>query len=512
MKKYLCALAVVLCAIAFVSSVQADVWIDDNVKTEGKVGEYYEADLHFYCNDVGAYLDSYGIEENKLPPGIIKGNMGNGWIRIYGTPTKAGKYTFSASANNSRYVGTSKKYTVEIKAKELSITTTSLPGGTVGKYYDADLEASGGVSSWSYTGSLPEGLSLSSISGRISGYPEEAGRFPITVEISSGGITATKDFTIVISESGGDREQKEEQQTKSGPSIYPSDMPSSLYACHYRLSYWFISRYTDTIELERALVGKNKSYKFGVLSDGIYELEFTGVPDWLEQKRSIYAREYAGTPSETGTYEITATASNAYGQDTKKFIIKVGTDPIISHVTLGPSIFPEMECVRTLGETYIKQDEEDGGEYFIGYGTRPMSWEVVKGSLPDGLSLDASYREDTDKERCYLVGTTTKVGKYDFTIRLSNSEGYYDEDFSVTIKEASKEDEPETDTPVTDNPSTDTPATEPPAKETPTPDTPDKPVSGDVTPSPSGGSGGGCNSGLGILGLALVAVLFRRSR
>jgi len=66
----------------------------------------------------------------------------------------------------------------------LSVTTTSLPSGTVGVAYSAQLAATGGTApyTWSSAG-LPAGLSLSA-SGAITGTPTAAGSTPVSVKVT----------------------------------------------------------------------------------------------------------------------------------------------------------------------------------------------------------------------------------------------------------------------------------------------------------------------------------------
>jgi hypothetical protein len=91
----------------------------------------------------------------------------------------------------------------------LSVTTTSLPGGTVGTAYTATLQATGGTLpySWSVTsGALPAGLSLNAATGAITGTPTTAATANFTVQVqdsASPAATATKALSIAVASSGG---------------------------------------------------------------------------------------------------------------------------------------------------------------------------------------------------------------------------------------------------------------------------------------------------------------------
>jgi hypothetical protein len=76
---------------------------------------------------------------------------------------------------------------VAIPAVPLGITTTSLPGATLGTSYSATLAAIGGVAPYSWSiqqGSVPAGLSLNSATGVISGTPAMVGASSFTVQVT----------------------------------------------------------------------------------------------------------------------------------------------------------------------------------------------------------------------------------------------------------------------------------------------------------------------------------------
>jgi hypothetical protein len=93
--------------------------------------------------------------------------------------------------------GTSAQLTFTIVA-QLAITTTTLPGGSIGSPYTAALTATGGTTpyAWSISaGSLPAGLTLNASTGVISGTPTAAGTASFTVQcVDSTGTLALKRF------------------------------------------------------------------------------------------------------------------------------------------------------------------------------------------------------------------------------------------------------------------------------------------------------------------------------
>lgn len=84
-----------------------------------------------------------------------------------------------------------------------SITTLSLDGGTVGAAYNATLEASGtGTITWSNSGDLPAGLTLSESTGVISGTPTAQGTSDFTVTATNDYGSDSKEFTLTIDQQG----------------------------------------------------------------------------------------------------------------------------------------------------------------------------------------------------------------------------------------------------------------------------------------------------------------------
>ncbi len=103
------------------------------------------------------------------------------------------------SANN-----TGQKLLSMVISAALSITTTSLPPGSIGIAYAVTLQAIGGSPSytWSISGSLPAGLSLLASTGQISGIPTTVGTSNFTAQANDSSNppqTATQSLTLATS-------------------------------------------------------------------------------------------------------------------------------------------------------------------------------------------------------------------------------------------------------------------------------------------------------------------------
>jgi hypothetical protein len=119
----------------------------------------------------------YSWTSGTLPAGLAL-NASTG--AITGTPTAAANatpLTFTVTDSASPAQSKSASFSLTIAATPpptLSITTTSLPSGTVGVAYTTTLAATGGTTpyTWALTsGTLPAGLTLNAATGAISGTP-----------------------------------------------------------------------------------------------------------------------------------------------------------------------------------------------------------------------------------------------------------------------------------------------------------------------------------------------------
>ena len=80
-----------------------------------------------------------------------------------------------------------------------TITTTTLPNGTVGEYYTATLQATGNNITWSASG-LPAGLTLDANTGAITGTPSAEGSSIFTVKAENSAGSVSKELSLTVSE------------------------------------------------------------------------------------------------------------------------------------------------------------------------------------------------------------------------------------------------------------------------------------------------------------------------
>jgi len=119
---------------------------------------------------------------------------------ISGTPTVAGPVRLNVNVSDAASRLATKAITVNVAAG-VAITTTSLPGGTVGTAYSATVQVTGGQSPYVLkisSGNIPTGLTFSS-AGLLAGQPTAAGSFTFTVQADDANlINTTRTYTVVI--------------------------------------------------------------------------------------------------------------------------------------------------------------------------------------------------------------------------------------------------------------------------------------------------------------------------
>jgi hypothetical protein len=147
---------------------------------------------------------SWRVSAGNLPAGLSLSGAGV----ISGTPsgTLTGTINFTVTVTDSQTPTAATKssnLSIVVSEPPLSVTTTSLGGGSLDTAYSQSLQAIGGTPpyTWSISvGTLPAGLSLSNPStGAITGTPTATGKSNFTVKVTdSVAASATANLSITI--------------------------------------------------------------------------------------------------------------------------------------------------------------------------------------------------------------------------------------------------------------------------------------------------------------------------
>ncbi|HEX7765943.1 MAG TPA: putative Ig domain-containing protein [Nitrospira sp.] len=163
----------------------------------GNVGQAYNQTVQA-TGGTGAL--TWNIATGTLPQNL---NLNSTTGAISGTPTAAGTSTFTVRVADTAGQADTQALSILINlATPPNITTTSLPGGTVGQDYNQPLQAAGGTGTlaWNVSaGSLPTNLNLNP-AGVISGIPTNTGTANFTVKVTDAlSQSDTQPLSITIS-------------------------------------------------------------------------------------------------------------------------------------------------------------------------------------------------------------------------------------------------------------------------------------------------------------------------
>jgi large repetitive protein len=154
----------------------------------GKQGVSYSGDV-----SVSGGVPPYTLNISGLPQGLAASAAG----AITGQPMLTGTSTISVQVSDSKGASASQQFSITVASTLLTITTTSLPGGTAGQPYSQPITAIGGAPPYSWSGTLPAGLSIDPMTGAISGTPSVGGGATVTVTVSdTAGASVSSTFTL----------------------------------------------------------------------------------------------------------------------------------------------------------------------------------------------------------------------------------------------------------------------------------------------------------------------------
>jgi hypothetical protein len=415
----------------------------------GVVGAAYSATV---AASGGSPPYAFSISAGSLPAGLNLGGGGD----ITGTPSTAGNSTFTVQARDAAGATTTKDFSISITAS-LAIATTSLPNGTTGTPYTANLTASGGAPPYTFTisaGSLPAGLNLGG-GGDITGTPSTAANATFTVQArDAGGATATRDLSISIAAgltiattalpngtagvaysanvtaaggappyafsigggslpaglnlgSGGDITGTPSTPGNAAFTVQARDSAGATATRDLSIS---IAAGTPALAITTASLpaGTRGSAYAGTVaaSGGTPPYSFSITAGTLPPGLTLSGPngEIRGTPTAEGSFQFTVQVTDAASGTASKALGIDVSAPAPRSLGISPATLPN----GTTGRLYAASLRGSGG-------TEPYSWTVAQGALPPGLTLNVSTG--------MISGTPTQAGGFTFLVRLADSAG-----------------------------------------------------------------------------------------
>jgi large repetitive protein len=328
---------------------------------DGFVGTPYSSGL----SAAGGHPPYKWSTDGSLPPGLTL-NPSSG--SITGLPTVKGSYPFTAVVSDSQSATASQAYTIKVFALSLQITTPSpLPNGSVNVPYSFGVSASGGIVpyTWSLSaGGLSPGFSIDPASGVVSGTPGQAGTYQFTVSVTDSNFGyASQAYSLTVAST---------QITVSGPATLSGTVGSA-----------FLATYTAS----QGAPPYTWSIVGGSLPPGITLDSASGT--------------LSGAPAAAGTYRFSIRATDVTTGSAQAAVTMTVNPPAFTITTAalppGNAALPYSQTLQTTGATGL------------------VTWSLVAGGLPPGLSLAASTG--------VVSGTPSQSGDFSFTVQAVDSSG-----------------------------------------------------------------------------------------
>jgi Putative Ig domain len=259
----------------------------------------------------------------------------------------------------------------------LTVSTTSLPSGTVGAAYSAPVAASGGTAPYTYSATnLPGGLSISASTGMITGIPAQN---------SVGTASATVKVT--------DSTQPSSQSASSSLSISisPATSPAALAVTTTSLPGGTVSVAYPSTSLQAS----------GGVPPYSWSLQSGSLPAGLNLSA---AGAISGTPSSAGAYPLTfaVTDSSTTPQTAKGSLTLTIAAAPASTLSLTTTTLAD----ATLNTAY-------SATLTVAGGVGPYTFTLANGTvLPAGLALSSAGG---------ISGTPTTAGSTAFTVNVTDS-------------------------------------------------------------------------------------------
>ncbi|WP_431293912.1 beta strand repeat-containing protein [Pedobacter sp. P26] len=297
---------------------------------------------------------------STLPAGLTLSSSG----LVSGTPTATGNPTFDVVATDTKGCSTTATFTLAV-TPALALAPGALPNGVTGTTYTTNgiPAATGGTGPYTYSATgLPPGLTFNPATREITGTPTQIGTYTIPVTVTdANGNTITANYTLKVTD--------------------PLVLPAATLA----------NGTTGTVYPTQTIpsaTGGSTPYTYAA----------TGLPPGLTFDPAT--REIKGTPTQSGTFTVPVTVTDADGKTaTNNYTITVVNPLLLPAATLPDG---------TEGTVYATQTLPSATG-----GVGPYTY--VASNVPAGLTFNPATRE--------VSGTPTQAGNYSIGVTATDSEG-----------------------------------------------------------------------------------------